>query len=81
MKKLHIILLVALVSPVLCLAQAGVPFTNEILKYVVQYKWGMVQKNAATATITLRNNPQNYSIRLTAATLPWADKLFLCEIP
>lgn len=76
MKKLHIILLVALVSPILCLAQAGVPFTNEILKYVVQYKWGMVQKNAATATITLRNNPQNYPIRLTAATLPWADKLF-----
>ena len=35
MKKLHIILLVALVSPILCLAQTGVPFTNEILKYEI----------------------------------------------
>ena len=57
-------------------AQKGVPFSNETLKYMIQYKWGLVQKNGATATITLRNNPNSYSIRLTASTLPWADRIY-----
>lgn len=76
MKKLFLLLLIAIVLPLKGLAQAGVPFADETLKYMVQYKWGLVQKNGATATITLKNNPNTYSIRLTAATLPWADRIY-----
>lgn len=51
-------------------------FKNETLKYVISYKWGLIQKDTGTATLTLRNVPEQYQIRLAASTLPWADKLF-----
>lgn len=51
-------------------------FENETLQYVVRYKWGLVQKEAGDATVTLRNRGNNYSIMLTAKTRPWADKIY-----
>ena len=51
-------------------------FTNESLRYVISYKWGMVHKDAGDAVLTLRNNGSNYNITLTARTKPWADKVF-----
>lgn len=51
-------------------------FQNETLSYVVSYKWGLVQKDAATAKLSLINRPNTYEIKLTASTLPWADKIF-----
>ncbi len=56
---------------------ASTSFNNETLNYVVQYKWGIVEKNAATATLRLVNKPNDYDILLTAKTLPWADKIFM----
>lgn len=51
-------------------------FSNETLNYVISYKWGFIQKDAADATLTLVNRPNTYEIMLTASTLPWADKVF-----
>lgn len=53
------------------------PFSNETLHYVISYKWGLVHKDAGEATLSLRNNGNNYQLRLTAKTKPWADKVFM----
>jgi len=71
-----------LISLILCAflsvtaALAAVTFKNETLKYVIQYKWGLVQKNAATATLRLINKPTYYDVMVTASTLPWADAIY-----
>lgn len=58
-------------------SQADNPaFKDEALTYTVSYKWGLIQKDAATATLSLKNTHQNYDITLAAKTLPWADKIF-----
>lgn len=58
-------------------AGAAVPlFQNEKLTYEISYKWGFIQKDAAKATLTLTTRPNTYEIKLAAATLPWADKVF-----
>lgn len=49
---------------------------DETLHYVVTYKWGVIHKEAATATLSLRNSGDNYRLTLTARTKPWADPLF-----
>lgn len=51
-------------------------FSNETLQYVITYKWGLIDKEAGTATLTLSNKGQQYDIRLYARTKPWADKVF-----
>jgi len=51
-------------------------FSNETLNYVIQYKWGLVQKDAATAKLRLSNRANDYHIMLTAATKSWADGIF-----
>lgn len=51
-------------------------FSNETLHYVISYKWGVVQKDAADATMSLRSSGNNYQVTLTARTKPWADKFF-----
>ena len=72
MKKLSLCVLMLFT----CIIASAVAFTNETLSYVIQYKWGLVQKNAGTARLTLTNTANDYNVRLTAATLPWADKIF-----
>lgn len=49
---------------------------DEDLSYVILYKWGLVNKEAATATLSLRKNANTYSARLSAETVPWADRVF-----
>lgn len=51
-------------------------FSNEDLHYVITYKWGLIHKEAGTATLSLRNNGSNYNIMLAAKTKPWADKFY-----
>jgi hypothetical protein len=55
----------------------GETFKNEKLNYVITYKWGLVQKDAGEATLTLRNSGKNYEVILAAKTKPWADKVFM----
>ncbi|MDE6273234.1 MAG: DUF3108 domain-containing protein [Muribaculaceae bacterium] len=51
-------------------------FSDETLHYVITYKWGLVHKDAADATLSLRGKGSNYHLTLTAKTKPWADKIF-----
>lgn len=51
-------------------------FENESLHYVVSYKWGLIHKDAADATLSLRNRGTSYEIVLTARTKPWADRFY-----
>lgn len=51
-------------------------FQNETLKYVISYKWGLIHKDAGTATLSLRNTGDHYDIKLTGMTKPWADNFF-----
>ncbi|MDE6535358.1 MAG: DUF3108 domain-containing protein [Muribaculaceae bacterium] len=57
---------------------ASVPtFGNEHLSYRVTYKWGLIQKVAGSAGITLTKKSDGYHAVLTARTQPWADKIFM----
>lgn len=58
------------------LSATAANFPNETLSYVIQYKWGLVQKNAATAKLKLTNTASSYNIVLSASTLPWANSIF-----
>lgn len=61
---------------------SGVPemvasgFSNEKLDYVISYKWGLIHKDAGTATLELSNRGDDYNIRLVGKTKPWADKFY-----
>ena len=49
---------------------------DEDLNYIVLYKWGLINKDAASATLSLRSDGSDYRAQLAASTLPWADKVF-----
>lgn len=55
----------------------AVDLPDEDLNYVITYKWGFINKEAATAVLSLRNDGGKYYAQLAAKTLPWADKV-LC---
>ncbi len=55
----------------------GYTLSNETLRYVITYKWGVVVKDAGEATLTLRCNGDKYHAMLAAKTLPWADKIYM----
>lgn len=57
-------------------AKSETKFADETLKYVITYKWGLITKDAGTATLTLKNIGNRYNIRLTGMTKPWADGFF-----
>lgn len=67
---------------VLMLAAAVMPtagafeFRNEKLNYRVMYKWGLVNKQAGHATLSLQSDASTYRLMLTAASEPWADRFF-----
>lgn len=60
----------------LCAALAMQNFNNESLNYKVMYKWGLVNKQAGHATLSLKRGPKNYDLMLTAASESWADRFF-----
>ena len=51
-------------------------FSDESLNYRVMYKWGLVNKQAGHATLSLRNEGDRYELLLTAASEPWADRFY-----
>ena len=51
-------------------------FSNEKLNYRIMYKWGLVNKQAGHATLSLKSTPKTYELLLTAASEPWADNFF-----
>lgn len=54
----------------------GASFTDETLHYVISYKWGLIHKDAGEATLSLRNRGDEYIIKLTGKTKPWADGFY-----
>ena len=58
------------------LSAEDISFENEQLNYKVMYKWGFVQKQAGTASLTITNKNDMYITKLTARTDPWADPLY-----
>lgn len=79
MKKLSILICVFIVS--FFTAQGVVAgnanFKDEQLHYVITYKWGAIHKDAGTATLSLKSSGNDYFVTLTAASKPWADKIFM----
>ena len=57
-------------------AAAAMQFNDESLSYKVNYKWGLIHKQAGHATLTLKNDGPYYYAQLTAASEPWADRFF-----
>lgn len=55
---------------------AGNEFGNETLNYKVMYKWGLVNKQAGRATLSIKNVGDQYRCLLTARSETWADKFF-----
>lgn len=51
-------------------------FTNETLKYRVMYKWGLINKQAGHATLTIQERDNQYITKLVAHSETWADKLY-----
>lgn len=48
----------------------------ETLSYNVMFKWGLINKKAGTATLSLHHLPGQYKTTLTAASEPWADRIY-----
>lgn len=81
MKKLTIAIIAILLGIFPSLAAgtatgAKKDFKDETLNYVITYKWGLVHKEAGTATLSLRDRGTTYDLKLTGRTKPWADKVF-----
>lgn len=55
---------------------AAEKFKDETLKYVITYKWGLIQKDAGEATLTIKEKGDHYDLTLTAKNKSWADKLY-----
>lgn len=51
-------------------------FKDESLTYRVMYKWGMVNKQAGTATLSARNSGKHLITGLTARSENWADRFY-----
>ena len=49
---------------------------NEDINYVVSYKWGLIQKDAGDARITMQPNGDGYTLKLYGKTRPWADRIY-----
>lgn len=76
MKRIRLIIAIIIsVFGVMQMQAAQLP--NESLNYVITYKWGLIHKDAAEATLSLRNVGNKYEVALTARTQNWADKFFM----
>lgn len=51
-------------------------FKDETLTYKVMYKWGLVHKQAGTATLTAKNHGDLLITQLTARSESWADRFY-----
>lgn len=51
-------------------------FSNESLNYKVMFKWGIVQKQAGRASLSITNVHDKYHAKLTARSEHWADRFY-----
>ncbi len=75
----HIVRRLAMVLVGICVAvpaALAVELPDEDLSYAIMYKWGLINKQAGWAVLSLRNDADNYRAQLAAGTMPWADKIY-----
>ena len=48
----------------------------ETLRYSVMFKWGLINKKAGSATLSLTHGSDSYKAHLAARSEPWADRIF-----
>lgn len=63
-------------AALLCTTAAARSFDNENLRYKVLYKWGLINKTAGYADISMRRSGERCMGVLYAASEPWADRFF-----
>lgn len=74
MKKLTLLFICVIVATLTTVS--AMTFGNECLHYKVMYKWGLINKQAGTATLTIDDHGDHYSTCLTARSEPWADRIY-----
>ncbi len=71
------ILLITAMAAVSAVSLHAINFSNETLNYRVTYKWGLINKNAGTAKLTLTHDGHDlYTGVLTARSDRWADRIY-----
>lgn len=73
MKKLLTLILALWVS-LPALRATNLP--DETLNYKVMFKWGLINKQAGSATLSIRNAGDFYHTCLTARSASWADRFY-----
>lgn len=48
----------------------------ETLRYRVMFKWGLINKKAGSAVMTLSRDKRHYTAQLAAHSEPWADRIY-----
>ena len=51
-------------------------FADEVLNYKVMFKWGLVNKQAGRATLSLHSEPDYFRATLYARSESWADHFY-----
>ena len=73
----HLILSISILVSMLGMNISAQTFSDETIHYKVMYKWGLVNKKAGTASLTIKNVGDNYETQLVAKSEPWADQLYM----
>ena len=68
--RLIALTLVVIVVSLMPEVSTAAEFSNESLDYKVMYKWGLVNKQAGHATLSVRRKGAYYITQLTAASAP-----------
>lgn len=65
---------ITVTAQALCISPVRPP---ETLTYRVMFKWGLIHKNAGSATLSLQSAPHGeLKAVLTASSAPWADRIY-----
>lgn len=59
-----------------CASDSRPAMPDETLHYNVMFKWGLINKKAGRATLSLHRTDTAYISTLTARSEPWADRFF-----
>ncbi len=67
---------ICLLALALCDTTNAFDLGDEVLRYNVTYKWGLINKNAGTAVMTVSHQGDGYRAELCARSDPWADRIY-----
>ena len=74
MRKIFTTILIVAISAASAFAAN---FNNEEIHYKVMFKWGLIHKQAGSATLSTRDNGDKFlDGKLTASSASWADKFY-----